>query len=185
MLLDRNAPRSFGSGATPEVSMSDDSSANLVARMSVSLPEEQLSELDAVVKARGYASRSQAISDMLHTWLVEHKREHGTDVMVGTITLFYDNTVRGLQKKLADLQYENITEVISSLHVHLAGHQTLEVILVQGPAVKLQELTDELSTQRGVTFGRLQLAAAVIPQLHPLPDASLHIKKGPKPSSGT
>lgn len=164
--------------------MSVDQSANLVARMSVSLPEEQLLELDAVVKARGYASRSQAISDMLHTWIVEHKREHGTEVMVGTITLFYDNTVRGLQKRLADLQYENIAEVISSLHVHLAGNQTMEVILVQGPAVKLQELTDELSTQRGVIFGRMQLAAAVIPQLHPLPDVPLHINKGGKASRG-
>lgn len=167
----------------PEDPMSVETTSNLVARMSVSLPEEQLWELDAVVKAKGYASRSQAISDMLHNWLVEHKRESGTEVMVGTITLFYDNTVRGLQKKLADLQYENIAEVISSLHVHLAGNQTLEVILVQGPAVKLQELTDELSTLRGVIFGRMQLAAAIIPQLHPLPDVPLHIKKSMKASA--
>ncbi|MFA5956997.1 nickel-responsive transcriptional regulator NikR [Hyphomicrobium sp.] len=160
--------------------MSVESSNNLVARMSVSLPEEQLAELDVVVKARGFASRSQAIGDMLHNWLVEHKREYGTDVMVGTVTLFYDNSVPGLQKRLADLQYENIAEVISSLHVHLANNQTLEVILVQGPAVKLQEIADELSTLRGVISGRMQLVAAIIPQLHPLPDVPLHINKRSK-----
>jgi CopG family transcriptional regulator, nickel-responsive regulator len=164
--------------------MSVESSSSLVARMSVSLPEEQLSELDKVVRARGFASRSQAISDMLHNWLIEHKREHGLDVMVGTVTLFYDNSVPGLQKRLAELQYENIAEVISSLHVHLANNQTLEVILVQGPAVKLQEIADELSTLRGVISGRMQLITAIIPQLHPLPDVPLHIKKRSKSSNG-
>ncbi len=39
--------------------------------------------------------------------------------MVGTITLLYNRLTRDLQKKLADLQFKHINEVISSLHVHL------------------------------------------------------------------
>lgn len=146
-----------------------EASSNLVARMSVSLPEDLLAALDLMVAARGFASRSQAIGDMLHQSLLEHKRELGRDVMVGTITLFYDNSVAGLQKKLADLQAENIDEVISSLHVHLMGNQTLEVILVQGPPPELQRIADEMITLRGVISGRMHLVAAIIPQLHPLP----------------
>jgi CopG family nickel-responsive transcriptional regulator len=42
----------------------------------------------------------------------------------------------------------------------------LEVILVQGPAAKLQAITNEMLAQRGVITGRLQLLAAVIPPLH-------------------
>jgi CopG family nickel-responsive transcriptional regulator len=145
-----------------------EASSNLVARMSVSLPEELLAALDGMVETRGFASRSQAIGDMLHQSLQEHRRELGRDVMVGTITLFYDNTVTGLQKKLADLQSENIDEVISSLHVHLMGNQTLEVILVQGPPPELQRIADEMITLRGVLSGRMHLIAAIIPQLHPL-----------------
>ena len=146
-----------------------ESSGALVARMSVSLSEDMLSDLDSMVAARGFASRSQAVGDMLHQSLQEHKRELGRDVMVGTITLFYDNSVAGLQKKLADLQAENIDEVISSLHVHLMGNQTLEVILVQGPPRELQRIADEMITLRGVLSGRMHLVAAIIPQLHPLP----------------
>jgi CopG family nickel-responsive transcriptional regulator len=147
-----------------------DASNGLVARMSVSLPEDLLQALDLMVEARGFASRSQAITDMLHHSLVEHQREYGDDVMVGTITLFYDNSVPGLQKKLADLQSENIDEVISSLHVHLANNQTMEVVLVQGPPPTLQEIADEMITLRGVISGRMHLIAAIIPQLHPLPE---------------
>jgi len=138
-----------------------------VSRISISLPEELLTELDEMVAARGFASRSQAINDMLHQSLVEHKRDRGDDVMVGIITLFYDNTVSGLQKHLADLQFQHIDEVISSLHVHLVHNQTMEVILVQGPARKLQAIADEMITKRGVISGKMQLVAAVIPPIHP------------------
>jgi CopG family transcriptional regulator, nickel-responsive regulator len=139
----------------------------LVSRISMSLPEELLDELDRMVVNRGYASRSQAINDMLRQFLLEHRRQIGNDVMVGTITLFYDNSVPGLQKQLADLQYRRIDEVISSLHVHLMHNQTMEVILVQGPAKTLQEIADEMITRRGVISGRMQLIAALIPQVHP------------------
>ena len=138
-----------------------------VSRISMSLPGELLSELDRMVGERGYPSCSQAINDMLHQFLVEHKREWGNDVMVGTITLLYDNSVPGLQKQLADLQYLHIDEVISSLHVPVMHNQTMEVILVQGPAQKLQAIADQMITQRGVISGRIQVFAALIPQVHP------------------
>jgi len=140
-----------------------------VSRISVSLPEDNLIALDAMVAARGFASRSQAVNDMLHQALTEHKSRQGEDVMVGIITLFYDNSVAGLQKQLADLQFQYIDEVISSLHVHLAHSQTMEVVLVQGPAGKLQAIADCMTTRRGIISGRMQLIAALMPPVHPLP----------------
>lgn len=138
-----------------------------VSRISMSLPEELLGELDRMVAQRGFDSRSQAISDMLHQFLVEHKRQRGDDIMVGTVTLFYDNSVGGLQKQLANLQYRHIDEVISSLHVHLMHNQTMEVILVQGPVKTLQRIADEMISRRGVISGKMHLVASLIPQLHP------------------
>jgi CopG family transcriptional regulator, nickel-responsive regulator len=138
-----------------------------VSRISMSLPYALLKELDRMVSERGFISRSQAINDMLHQFLIEHKREHGDDIMVGTVTLVYDNSVPGLQKQLADLQSRHIDEVISSLHVHLVRNQTMEVILVQGPVKTLQAIADELISRRGVISGKMHLVAALIPQLHP------------------
>jgi CopG family nickel-responsive transcriptional regulator len=90
--------------------------------------------------------------------------------MVGIIALFYNNSVPGLQKQLADLQVRYIDEVISSLHVHLMNNQTMEVVLVQGPARTLQIITDEMTSRRGVISGRMHLVAALIPQVHPFID---------------
>ncbi|HSB96249.1 MAG TPA: nickel-responsive transcriptional regulator NikR [Spongiibacteraceae bacterium] len=139
----------------------------LVSRISISLPEELLIDLDDMVVDRGFESRSQAIGDMINRQLVEHKRQAGNEVMAGTVTLLYDHSTRGLQKQLADLQHLHIDEVISSLHVHLMHNQTMEVILVQGPAQKLQDIADQMITLRGVITGRIQLMAAVMPPVHP------------------
>jgi CopG family nickel-responsive transcriptional regulator len=143
------------------------SRSRLVSRISISLPEDLLCDLDDMVQSRGFETRSQAVNDMLHKFLLEHKSEQGGEVMVGTITLFYNNSCAGLQKQLADLQVRYIDEVISSLHVHLMHNQTMEVILVQGPAQKLQAIADEMTSRRGVISGKMNLVASIIPQLHP------------------
>ena len=137
-----------------------------VSRISISLPPDLLVDLDRMVDSRGYGSRSQAIGEMVNYQLAEHKRTLGNEVMAGTLTLLYNRATRGLQGRLADIQYQYLAEVVSSLHVHLSEDQMLEVLLVQGPATKLQAIADEMLAQRGVVTGHLQLLAAVIPPLH-------------------
>ena len=44
-------------------------------------------------------------------------------MIIGIITLFYHTLASGVQQKLADLQRQNIVEVISSLHVLLHDEQ--------------------------------------------------------------
>jgi CopG family nickel-responsive transcriptional regulator len=140
--------------------------SSCVSRISISLDEGLLTEIDWMAEKRGYQSRSQAISDMAKNQLVDFKRQLGNEVMAGTITLFYDRSVRGLQKKLSDIQYQNIDEVISSLHVHLEENKLMEVLLVQGPTAKLHAILDSMVVLKGVITGRLQLLAAVLPPIH-------------------
>jgi CopG family nickel-responsive transcriptional regulator len=140
-----------------------------ISRISVSLPEALLRQLDAMVCGRGFDSRSQAIADMINQQLAEHRAELGDNVMAGTITLVYNHATPGLQKQLTDIQHRHLSEVISSLHVHLMDAHTMEVMLVQGPARQLQIIADALLTCRGVITGKLHLSAALLPPVHPLP----------------
>lgn len=139
-----------------------------VSRISISLPETLLMQLDAMLREKNYESRSQAIAEMIHCQLVEHQHRLGNDIMTGTITLVYDTSTPGLQKFLANLQHEHIDEVISSLHVNLTQGRTMEVILVQGPGGVLQLIADKMATTRGVVSGKLQVTTSIIPPLHPL-----------------
>jgi len=56
--------------------------------------------------------------------------------------------------------------VISSQHVFLEQDQSLEVLLVQGPAVRLKQLCDALRTIRGVQQLQLVTTTALLPPLH-------------------
>ena len=142
-----------------------------VARISISLPEELLNQLDGMVAERGFESRSQAIADMINQQLIEHRKDLGQDIMAGTINLVYDHSIPGVQKQLANLQHEYLAEVISALNVNLKQNSTLSVMLVQGPASKLKLIADRMITCRGVISGKLLMSTAIIPQLHPLPSA--------------
>jgi len=148
-----------------------------VARISISLPEGLLNQLDGMVAERGFESRSQAIADMINQQLTEHRKELGQDIMAGTINLVYDHSIPDVQKHLADLQYEYIDEVVSALNVNLIQNRTLSVMLVQGPARKLKMIADRMVTCRGVITGKLLMSTAIIPQLHPLPTADEEKKK--------
>jgi CopG family nickel-responsive transcriptional regulator len=140
-----------------------------IARISVSLPDALLQQLDGMVAERGFESRSQAIADMINQQLTEYREKLGHDIMAGTINLVYDHSIPGVQKHLADLQHEFLDEVISTLNVNLIENRTMSVILVQGPADKLKMITDRMTTCRGVISGKLLMSTAIIPQLHPLP----------------
>lgn len=139
-----------------------------VARISVSLPPDVCTALDGLVIQRGFESRSQAITSMITESLIELSIEAGNAVMTGTITLFYNQSKNNLLSRLADLKREHIDEVIGSLQVQLEHDHIMEVILIQGPAAILQEITNSFVTCKGVKGGKLTLTSEIIPQLHPL-----------------
>lgn len=135
------------------------------ARFSVSLPESLLDELDAMVDRRGFQSRSQAVATLARDGLVEYAAQLGTSTVAGTINLVYDHTQNGLQARLAAIQHKYYLMVVTSMHVHLADHNYMEVLLVQGPAQELRKLADELLSARGVKQGKLTLTATAMPPL--------------------
>lgn len=141
-----------------------------VSRISVSLPQSLVNELDTMVVERGFGSRSGAIAEMLYQQLAEHKETFDDAIMAGTINLVYEHSTPGLYKRLFDLQHLYLDEVISSLSVNLQDEKTLEVVLVQGPALKLRQIADKMISCRGVLTGKLQMSAAILPPVHPLPD---------------
>ncbi|MEO0795294.1 MAG: nickel-responsive transcriptional regulator NikR [Verrucomicrobiota bacterium] len=137
-----------------------------IERISISMPKRLIERLDDMNARRGFDSRSQAIASMVEQQLVEYDESLGEEVMTGTITIVYDQSKNNLKKRLAEIEYENIAEVISSLHVLLENEHTMEVILVQGPGKKLRHIADQLVSCKGVKNGTMSLHSALIPPLH-------------------
>ena len=137
-----------------------------VQRISISLPDDVFRELDEMIDERGIESRSKLISELITQSVIDHQQDKGDRVMSGTITLIYDEAKGQLLQRLAELERTHIDEVISSLHVQLEDNHRMEVILVQGPSVKLRQIADRLIACKGVRTGKLTLSSMIIPPLH-------------------
>ena len=140
--------------------------AQSVTRMSVSLPAPLLRQLDAVLEQRGAGNRSQAVAEMIRHYVFDHGEWEGEHVMAGMITAFYANDRGWLRARLQDIQHRYLKEVISSHHTFLEGDQSLEALLVQGPAERLRALADEMAACKGVHTVKLAITAALLPPLH-------------------
>jgi CopG family nickel-responsive transcriptional regulator len=124
------------------------------------LADELLAAFDKLISGKGYASRSEAIRDLIRDYLAEEAWRAGKGQAVGTVTLVYDHHTADLQEKLTSIQHDEVDVVVSTLHVHLDRHHCLEVLVVRGRADKIRKLADRLIGARGVKHGKLTLVAA-------------------------
>jgi CopG family nickel-responsive transcriptional regulator len=137
-----------------------------LARLSVSLPADLLSALDAMIAERGLPNRSQTLCELIRHELAVHGEGQSDGVIAGTITLIYRAESGRVRHALAQTQLTYLKEVISSQHVFLEDDQSLEVLLVQGPAERLKRLCDDLRKIRGVQQIKLVATTALLPPLH-------------------
>jgi CopG family nickel-responsive transcriptional regulator len=128
-----------------------------LCRFSISMPAALANQLDALVVAKGYANRSQAVADLVRGRLVEHHHELGDREIAGTITLVYDHHKPHLQAALTDIQHDHHNIIVSATHVHLDHHNCLEVLIVRGKGTVVRAIADELLAAKGVKHGRLTI----------------------------
>lgn len=137
-----------------------------LVRLSISLSADLFAELDAMVAEREVANRSQMIAELIRQELAEHTaREHPETVLSGTITLIYRAESGRVRHALAQVQMGFIPEIISSQHIFLEDDQSLEVLLVQGTALRLHNLCDALRKIRSVQQCKLITTTALLPPL--------------------
>ncbi len=144
-----------------------DTSPTSLARLSMSLPADLFRQLDQMVEETGLPSRSQLIAELIRNALADHgETMRPDDMLAGTITLVYRGDMGRVRHQLAQTQADYLKEVISSQHVFLEDDQSLEVLLVQGPAARLRTLCDALRKVRGVRQLKLFTTTALLPPLH-------------------
>ena len=129
-----------------------------ITRISLTLPQDLLNELDRSLKAQGYASRSEAVRDSLHNFLADYKWRQGLiGERFGVVMLVYEHDVRGLSDRLMDIQHENSGIISTVQHLHIDAKNCLETLIVKGPAADIRKLVDRLGALRGVKQAKLMV----------------------------
>jgi CopG family nickel-responsive transcriptional regulator len=128
-------------------------------RIGVSLPENLLTKFDGIIEKRGYSSRSEGIRDAIRNYITHY--EWMSDVKgrrVGTITLIYDHTKRGLSSALTDIQHDHSHLIKSAIHIHLDHDNCLEVIILDGEGEEVKTVAENIMSLKGVTYVKLNTA---------------------------
>lgn len=128
-------------------------------RIGVSLPDNLLTKFDSIIERRGYSSRSEGIRDAIRNYINQY--EWMSDIKgrrVGTITVIYDHTKRGLSNAIADIQHDYSELIKSSVHIHLDHDNCLEVVIFDGEGEHVKEMDERLMALKGVKYVKLNTA---------------------------
>ena len=130
-----------------------------LVRFGVSLDGRLLEEFDRLIQAKGYATRSEALRDLIRANLVEEQWASNRET-VGSVTIVYDHHVRDLTEKLTELQHSFQQLIVSSLHVHLDHDHCLEVLVLRGQGRDIRKVSDALIGTKGVKHGKLVMTTS-------------------------
>ena len=126
-----------------------------VKRFGVSIDQGLVTKFDRLINKKGYVNRSEALRDLIRDSLVDEEWQNAETAAVGVVTVVYDHAQKDLSHRLVHLQhhYENV--IVSTLHVHLDGHNCLEAVVLKGKSGEIQKVADLLISAKGVKHGKL------------------------------
>ncbi len=122
-------------------------------RFGVSMERELLARFDELIGERGYASRSEAIRDLVRKELVSDRWSDPDADVIATVSIVYGHHEHHLADTLAELQHRHHASIVSSTHVHLDPDNCLEVVIVRGASATVKRIADALVVTRGVKHG--------------------------------
>lgn len=128
-----------------------------ISRFGVSVEDDLLESFDRLVTDRGYATRSEALRDLMRDALIQSRLDAQPDgaEVLGSLTLVYDHHAHDLTERMAELQHDHHEAVVSVLHVHISHDDCMEVIVLRGRASEVRALANSLVSLKGVKHGKL------------------------------
>ena len=88
-------------------------------RITLSVDDDLVAALDRHMKKRRYASRSEALRDILRGVAAREPADAGGGFCVATLAYVYDHQTRDLGRRLTQAQHRHHDLQVATLHVHL------------------------------------------------------------------
>ena len=125
-------------------------------RVTITVDDELVAELDRFMAVRGYANRSEAIRDLARSGLQQAAVEvGGPRPCVAALVYVYDHEARELPRRLTRDFHEHHDLAQATLHIHLNHESCLEVTVLKGRGSDVQEFADHIIAERGVRHGHV------------------------------
>ncbi|MGH6770051.1 MAG: nickel-responsive transcriptional regulator NikR [Xanthobacteraceae bacterium] len=139
-------------------------------RVTITIDDELMTELDRIIEDRGYQNRSEAIRDLARAGIREAAQtlDRKSDC-IAALVYVYDHNARQLSKRLADTFHDHHELSLASMHAHLDHDNCMEVTILRGKTEQVRHFAEHVIAERGVRHGRIVLVptdAMIKPHVH-------------------
>jgi CopG family nickel-responsive transcriptional regulator len=125
-------------------------------RITITLDDDLMDELDRMIVEHGYQNRSEAIRDFTRAGMQQAAQEMGkSGSCVAALVYVYDHAARDLSRRLVENYHGHHDLSMATLHVHLDDDNCMEVTALKGTGAEVQHFADHVIAERGVRYGRL------------------------------
>ena len=125
-------------------------------RVTITLDDDLMADLDRIIAARGYQNRSEAIRDLARSGLEQAAVEVADSrPCVAALVYVYDHEARELPKRLTQEFHHHHDLSQATLHVHLDEDSCLEVTVLKGRGAEVQAFANHVIAERGVRHGHV------------------------------
>ena len=136
-------------------------------RITISVDEKLAKEFDALIRKRGYASRSEAMRDLLRREVEANRVAYeARSYCVANLSYVYNHHERDLAERLMAAQHRHHDLVVSTMHVHLDHEHCLESVVLKGPTAAVRAFAGATQAERGVRHGQVNLVTVEIGDAH-------------------
>jgi CopG family transcriptional regulator, nickel-responsive regulator len=143
-------------------------------RLTTTIDDDLIAEVDEFIVEHGYANRSEAIRDLLRSGLQTlSTKTAGSRNCIATLSYVYDHAARELPKRLTNDYHEHHDLAQATLHVHIDHDSCLEVTVLKGKGSEVKAFADHVIAERGVRHGHV-----VMMPIEPHAHAHAHGTKG-------
>ena len=132
-------------------------------RVTITLDDGLMGELDRLIAARGYHSRSEAIRDLARSGIRQAviEMDQAPDC-VAALVYVYERNSRDLAQRLTGLFHAHHDLSVATTRIHLNHDSGMDAVMLKGATGQVRQLADLVLTERGVRHGRLHIVPACV-----------------------
>jgi CopG family nickel-responsive transcriptional regulator len=131
-------------------------------RITLTIDDDLLAIVDAMVERRGYASRSEAFRDIVRESQARDDAKDPSNSCVATLTYVYDHATRDLARRITQAHHDRHDLAVASLRVHLDHDSVLETSVLRGGTHEVAVFANGVASQRGVRYAQLHTIPVIV-----------------------
>ena len=137
-------------------------------RVTITMDDDLVAELDRFIDASGAFNRSEAIRDLVRRGLATQENERGDAECYGILSYAIDHSVRDLGRRVPQSRLDRHDQTVAALSVPVDHSTTVDVVVMRGAVDAVGDYARQLFLERGVLHGALSMVpvAAVVEDGH-------------------